>query len=75
MQEIRSLNPLAVTGICDADKYRARHHHSTALLSMNIVEVIDQEYQWIQVEWNSFSCKTVTETVMSGTEIVVAAYK
>ena len=33
------------------------------LLSINIVELIDQEYQRIQVELNSFSCKAVTETV------------
>ena len=33
------------------------------LLSVNMVEVIDREYQRIQVEYNSFSCKTVTEIV------------
>ena len=57
--------------------------NSTALLSINIVEVIDREYQRKLVEQNSFSCKTVTEavtvlkqlllTVMSGTGVVVAA--
>ena len=28
-----------------------------------MVEVIDKEYQIIQVEQNSFSCKTITVTV------------
>ena len=28
LQEIRILNPRAVTGICDPNKSRARHHHS-----------------------------------------------
>ena len=37
--------------------------NSTALLSLNIIEVIDREYQRMKVEENSFSYKTVTETV------------
>ena len=32
------------------------------ILSINIVEVIDREYQRILVEQNSFSCRTVTVT-------------
>ena len=31
MQEIRSSDPLAVTGICEPNKSRARHHHSLKL--------------------------------------------
>ena len=31
LQEIRSSNPPAVTGICDPKKSRARHHHSLKL--------------------------------------------
>ena len=31
MQEIRSSNPPVVTGICDPNKYRARHHRSLEL--------------------------------------------
>ena len=54
--------------------------NSTTLLSINIVEVIDREYQRIRVEQNSFSCRTitVTETVtvnsMSDTGVVGVAY-
>ena len=36
---------------------------SKKLLLINIVEVIDREYLRIQVELNSFSSKTVNETV------------
>ena len=31
MQEIRSSNPPVVTGICDPNKSRARHHRSLKL--------------------------------------------
>ena len=31
MQEIRCSNPLVVTGICDPNKSRARHHRSLKL--------------------------------------------
>ena len=31
MQEIRSSNPLVVTGICDPNKSRAQHHHNLKL--------------------------------------------
>ena len=31
MQEISSSNPPVVTGICDPNKSRARHHHSLKL--------------------------------------------
>ena len=43
MQEYRSSNPPVVTGICDPNKSRARHHHSFKLGSklkyLNIIYV------------------------------------
>ena len=35
MQVIRSSNPPVVTGICDPNKSRARHHRNTLQLSVN----------------------------------------
>ena len=48
MQEIRSANPPVVTGICDPNNSRARHHHSLKLGSklkyLNLMTAIDSTY-------------------------------
>ena len=48
--------------------------NSTTLSSKNIVEVMHQEYPRMQVELNSFSSKTITETTTETTTTILKLY-
>ena len=50
------------------------NQNSTALSSKNIVEVMHQEYPRMQVELNSFSSKTITETTTETTTTILKLY-
>ena len=43
MQEIRSSNPPAVTGICDPNKSRAQHHRNNSL-SFKIIDKANSKF-------------------------------
>ena len=69
MQEIRSSNPPVVAGICDPNKYRARHHRSLRLGSklkyLNLLKTL-----LTNVYFEIFAKLTVTDTGFSfGEEI------
>ena len=58
MQEIRSSNPL-VTGICDPNKSRARHHRSSFFVKCFICQC--KNYSWLILCIMTWGCNFVAE--------------
>ena len=76
MQEIRSSNPPVVTGICDPNKYQARHYCSLKLglklkyLKNDVTNVKTRKTKQKKLNLTKEE-KTATEEVTEGTNIII----